>query len=329
MSYYTSPPTWVNPEPNATPSGFGFGTSPVNGGGGIGFGGPSGMESFVDANAPVMQAGLVYGQQVLQQEIHKSKQSMLPLYDHIRVYFCVDHAYVAAKLGLLFFPFIRVRHWTTLRTPTPASPAINSVDPYPSSTHMESSAEVTRKPSGDGASLPPAAPRHLIPLYNRLAFDLYIPLMSLLTYVVLSAFAKGLTQDRTVTSDYFLSICNSLGIRLALEVLCVVGIGMMKNFLLPVELAVLDVLALMSYKYVILSFETLVLLVFGCTSQGTLVASVYALLSGGFFTSKALQGKVKQEGGRGVTSTILSTLLLTALQVPSIIWAVTNPFALE
>eukprot|EP00796_Vickermania_ingenoplastis_P005796 gene5796-4146_t len=315
------------------------------------------------AAGPMMEAGLVYGQKVLEQEIHKRKESILPFYDRLRVYFCVDHAYVVAKLGMLIFPFYPKRNTQLLQIVSGAGSGSSTPAPF----HMGGSdgafgspmatPRPPQSPSSEKDHPALSAPRYLIPQFNCLAFDLYIPLMGLVTYLILSAFAMGLTQDRSLGSEFFLVIMRSMAIRLVLEILCVVGVTMLKSLLVPKDLAILDIVAMMSYKYVLLSFSTLFFLLFGstCSGQISLGASLYILLSIGFYTSKMLGGKIlvskcqmqleqqqaaKLSGGVGSVgvnngSTGHTTkvahagaLLIALFQIPSVLWGVTNPFSL-
>lgn len=343
MSYYATPAWRAQPQDLQSNAGFGFGASSVD------------VESFVEANtAPVMQAGLQYGQQVLQQELNKSKQAILPMYDHIRLYFSVDHAYVVAKLGFLFFPFISVKHWTTvapLSSPNPMNSGMHSPTDFggPSVSFPQSTPQDHNNFSTTGTGVvlavkhnvnepmgsvgpPQGAPRHLIPLYNRLAFDLYIPVMAILTYMVLSAFIRGLThKEVNASSEIFYVILRSLGIRFILEVLLLYGLGMIKMRLICTTLSILDIVALIGYKYVLLSAEVVVLLMIDTTNTAIWVATLYALLACFFFTAKILQGVTpRREGGNAPPLSNVhffsSAFVVILFQVPQIFWAFSNLF---
>lgn len=345
MNFYGTPAWGSQSQDQQSNQAFGFGSPAID------------VESFVEANtAPVVQAGLQYGQQVLQQELHKSKQTILPMYDHIRLYFCVDHAYVIAKLGLLFFPFIKIKHCMIVPQPSSPTASMNSnfspnefggkPFPMPQSTSPDvnscgtagavptmgskhaNSSEASANPGGP----PPGAPRHLLPFCNRLAFDLYIPMMAILTYMVLSAFIKGLTQKGVdASSDIFWVILRSLGIRLILEVLVVFGLGMLKIGLICTNLSVLDVTALIGYKYVLLSVEVVALLTIGPTSKAIWTLTLYTVLASFFFTARMLEGSSSRREG-GNTSSLskvhffTSAFVVILIQTPQIFWAFSNLF---
>lgn len=344
MNFYGTPAWAAPPTDSQSSQTFGFGGSSID------------VESFVEANtAPVVHAGLQYGQQMIQQELYKSKQTILPMYDHIRLYFCVDHAYVISKLGLLFFPFIKLKRWATLASPSSPNTSMSSnfssndfggkSSPLPQNAPQELNSfspagaagptvAVKHNNSSDATTggPPPGAPRHLLPLYNRLAFDLYIPIMAILTYMVLSAFVKGLTQQGTSgSSDIFWIILRSLGIRLILEGLVLFGFGMLKIGIICAKLSVLDVAALIGYKYVLLSVEVVALLLIGPTSKAVWTATLYTLLAGFFFTARILEGfeVLREEGNTSSISRVhffTSAFIIILVQTPQVFWAFSNLF---
>lgn len=381
MSYYT-PGNRLNGGGGAPATTAPFPAHPV-GGAAIPWGEEtSNSNAFMPPAAPVLEAGLLYGQQRLQEEIHKGKETIMPFYDQLRLYFCVDHAYVVSKLALIVFPFYPRKPppatlWQLTSAGSPASTGAAHFGSFPPPrAMMDDPFTATPSPNNNGLSgmgaggepqlnaspnssdaatshIPPAAPRYLIPFFNPLAFDLYIPVMALITYLILSVFVWGAAQDRQIHSAYFLDLATSMGIRLGIEVGVAVGLGMVKPILLPSELTYLDVAALLSYKYVLLSFSTLVLLFGGQHDTGKPFACLYILAAIAFFsfkitywkvvgvkqTAAALQvdGSASSSSGSGVghrgsglvnTNVIrLSALLITLVQIPCVLWGVSTPFS--
>lgn len=109
--------------------------------------------------AQFAKSGLGQGNEYIQQNFG----SYIPMAGELKYYFKVSNAYVARKLMLILFPF-RHRNWSRMTT------------------------SETAGSSGSGVSYAP-------PLEDVNAPDLYIPLISFVTYILLWALFLGLRGD--------------------------------------------------------------------------------------------------------------------------------------
>lgn len=143
----------------------------------------------------------------------------MPYFNSLRTYFAVDNLYVCKKLLLVLFPF---RH----RYPRPVCTGIctsngNSQDETLSEGHDSS---IFGQPyvsptasyyANKGNTAPGSSsnckttfknpfrdkhPASSLPTQDYFSFDLYIPLMGIITYIILSAFIFGLAHHRSVTA---------------------------------------------------------------------------------------------------------------------------------
>lgn len=135
-----------------------------------------------------------------------------------KYYFAVNHRYVLKKLAIIIMPFAH-RIWARQRGMDPAQ---------------------FEGPINDGA-----APTYLPPRDDVNAPDLYIPLMSFMTYVLLVGFVFGIRNDfhADVLARYF---SKGLGV-LSLEVL-IVKLGLYLVNARPTPW--LDLIAYRGYKFV-------------------------------------------------------------------------------
>lgn len=143
----------------------------------------------------------------------------MPYFNSLRTYFEVDNVYVCKKLLLVLFPF---RH----RYPRPVSTGIctsngNSQDETLSEGHDSSMfgqpyVSPTASYYANKNNIVPVntlncktnfknthIDKHhtsVLPTQDYFSFDLYIPLMGIITYIILSAFIFGLSHHRSVTA---------------------------------------------------------------------------------------------------------------------------------
>lgn len=161
----------------------------------------------------------------------------------LKYYFAVDTNYVINKLGLVFFPFLH-QDWT-IKT--------------------------------DKADEP------MMPRYELNAPDLYIPVMSLVTYILLYGFIKG-TQNRFNPEQLGVMASFVLGwflVELVLIVVASYAIGIHSC------LKYLDLASVLGYKYAGMIFVGLGLLSFA--SVGYFAVLFYTSLAVSYFVGCTLQ----------------------------------------
>lgn len=259
----------------------------------------------------MLQMGIQYGRTVLQE----SEQSFLrytPFISNIRRYFCVDNHYVKRKLGILLYPFFRnfKREERVLGSEHEAS---GSTTPF----------------GGDASSFSPTSAQGRtslspLPVNDVYACDLYLPLMGVITYIILSSFVHGL-HNNSVTNDDLLASASSLIFWIVLEVFV---LKLASYFLgLGPEANVLDLLALTGYKYITISFIVLLreLLQFESDAGYVGVMAVYVLLVNGFFVMRTLM-RVHQREGRTPSNARLMAYGAAFVQAPLVIWMALRPF---
>lgn len=251
----------------------------------------------------VMESGLQFGQQVIRQELHKGKETIVPFFDALRVYFSVDHRCVLFKLWLLIFPFYPRRRKSNSNPQTPDASA-----------------------SFDAPAAQPLPARN--PLCNPFAVDLYVPLMSVLTYMVLSACLSTRSSEAS-SLQYFSSACWITVAHLAVEALVLLVVGKMIA-LFPRDLKLLDLAALLGYKYVMLSLISLLSFLQEANTRVPWWVLCYAILASFLSTAQLFrdmvdpQSRTIQSSHRTdwIPSSQVSgmALAMTLIQVPSTIW---------
>ena len=162
----------------------------------------------------------------------------------IRYYFNVSHSYVFNKIKVLFFPF-RHPSWSRL------------------STRSEINNEEYRPPRED---------------LN--APDLYIPLMSLVTYILLVGIGIGIKDKSKFTPDVLGVTASTASFILIFEILLIKLGGYLLN--VHSEMLFMDLLAYCGYKFV--PINTLLMLKFAFKGWLTIAFFTYSLIAFGFFT---------------------------------------------
>lgn len=248
----------------------------------------------------------------------------MPFYDSIRVYFCVDHRYVLRKLGLLIFPFIRVSSPPVKPAHVPSGSAdyAFSGGPVPPQSNFGGTSPGAQGVVSDKntASISPInAPLHLLPIHNVLAFDLYIPLMGILSYVVFSLFTLCMLMNVGIPEDYFYITCRNLAACLLAEVGLLRAIGMIPNFS-ALQLDFLMLFSLMGYKYVLITLSIMILFAIGPTPVKENIAIVYSALASGVFGARALRNKNREKECKSSFPLIIFSAVLVALVQCFTIW---------
>ncbi|KEG07182.1 Hrf1 family protein [Trypanosoma grayi] len=265
----------------------------------------------------MLQMGLQYGQSVLQGG-EQSFMRHLPVISGIRRYFRVDNQYVKGKLAILLFPFTR-RFQRVAPVSTSDHEASGFSAPYGGDPSMMPPG-VERSPTSATGGMYPAA----LPTNDLYAFDLYLPLMGAVTYVILSAFLHGLHHN-SVTNEHLLSSASSLVFWLLFEVV-LLKVASYVLRLVP-DVSVLDLVALCGYKYITVCLIVLIREVVQLESDAWYIGFfvMYALISNGFFVATILM-RMHQREGRTPSNARLLAYGAACLQVPLVLWLALKPF---
>lgn len=287
----------------------------------------------------MLQMGMQYGQAVLQQGLQQGLQHgeqgllrYMPFFTNFRVYFTVDNNYVKRKLGIVSFPFIRKFPKTVDAAGGGggfAGPAGNEYGGENTEGGYGSSSPLRREGVSPTTMYPAPIPsRKTLPLptHDAFAFDLYIPLMAAVTYVTFSAFLSGMRYHRSITAEYLVSITTTIAMSFCVETLALKLFGYLLR-VLP-SMAVLDIISLTGYKYVLISFVVLLrqltrlqsVLLYLCTCV------LYVIAANSFFTVKTLLRFYTRDDGRVPPRAQLFAYIAAALQAPAIIWMSLRPF---
>ncbi|GET88170.1 hypothetical protein, conserved [Leishmania tarentolae] len=296
--------------------------------------GPGGGTSFFgrsDPNAMMLQMGLSYGQNILQKHVQQGEAGLayyMPFIRAIHNYFAVDNTYVKRKLIMLTIPF-----FTKYVRKSPAGgesdfggssggageatgdqvfggPASSPASVYPSV-----SPSMLVGPDGGGSTF--AGPS--LPLNDAFASDLYIPLMSVITYVVLAAYILGANSPTSsVTAASLISTAWVIGIWFFLEVVALKGIAY--ALLVVPNPPLLELLALCGYKYVLLCLG---ILASQCLPPSLLYSGLfmlYTILAHSFFTVRVLGLQYMRDDGRVSPRSHVFTYMAAIAQAPACVW---------
>jgi hypothetical protein len=234
----------------------------------------------------MVQLGLNYGQRVIK-EGERGLAKYLPVLRDTTRYFRVNNVYVREKLKMIFFPFNKTFGRTEFRI---GQDMDDSVSPH-------------------GLSVLP-------PTDDVWAFDLYIPLMAVITYVTLCGFARGLSTDR-LSADYLASVLTSQLFWIGVEV-CVVKVARYA-LAAPQNLALLDILSLCGYKYVAVCVLVLLGEVLGVPNPFFAILVVYCCVAVCLFVYRYVVCSYSRDGKppRAAAPLIYGC---AALQAPLIMW---------
>jgi len=176
-------------------------------------------------------------------------------WEGLRHRFNVDNVYVRKKIRLLLVPYQQswARKYTTNGNRSPVHP---SRDNSAGATGMNGNLY----PHQDAAGAPHAggARSFLPPSKDVNAPDLYIPLMSFITFIVMTGLLKGTVGEFTPT---VLSEVMTSSLVLEFMEILIIRLGMI--YFKQSEISTLDVLCLSFYKYVGLCIVTLSYLFLG------------------------------------------------------------------
>ena len=185
--------------------------------------------------------------------------------DGLKVYFDVTNSYVLHKLKVIILPFLV------------------SSDDWIKGFHDMHGGAAAADPT-DGISFGNDDKKHR-PSQNLLAYDLYIPLMAFVNYIIIAGFYHGANKD--FTSDKLSYLYSKLMFFWIFNAIIIKGVFMFQQFGDATGVPFLDTLSLCGYQFVILCFITSAQLLAGTAiSYGVLgvFGAIYCLFF--YFTCK-------------------------------------------
>jgi len=197
-------------------------------------------------------------------------------YHSLQYYFSVNNSYVVRKLIVLLFPF-RKKRWAR-----------------------------------EGVSDGDVAKKYARPMEDENAPDLYIPLMALVTFVLVTGFLKGTAGK--FSPDVLQRVMTSCAVADALLMVVMYGV----LFFTQLSVPSLDLYAYMGYKYFSLCVITIASLVFG--SMGFYLFLMYMAGALGYFSLKTFAQAVSTPPGVDPSQRSLVVLGCAVLQPLSMLW---------
>lgn len=243
-------------------------------------------KDFTKGSNPMLgmaaQYGVDNGKKIAQETVAKYMPGMSLLWDSLRYHFNVNNKYVVNKMRILLFPFRR-SNWNR---------------------------EISQGSVGN-------APKHAPPLTDINAPDMYIPLMSFVTYVLIVGLLKGTRMKFTpeVLLDVFTAsiVIEILQVVIIKAALYVIQQG-------AVTAPVVELFIYCGYKYFGLAINMLSGLFFGPKIYYFVLAYTAATTS--FFIFKTM-GRVVPKPGMDQSGTkrrLYFLILCAGLQVLSMWW---------
>jgi len=213
-------------------------------------------EGFLNNFATADKNGLIgMGMNVAKPMIESGIARYLPgavaLWDSLKYYFSVNNLYVMKKMKMLLFPFFK-KKWTRLTVED--SQTTNEQNYY--------------------------ASKFVCPWDDENAPDLYIPLMSFVTFVLITGLAKG--RANRFSPEVLIDIMSSCILTHTFEVL-LLRLGL---YLMQSSSNFFDIISFTGYKYVGLCINMLVGLLFGIIAY--YIALLWTGASAAFFILKTL-----------------------------------------
>lgn len=244
------------------------------GGGGGGGGGSMSNSAFsgLAASNPMAAAGLNMGRQFLDTKVRSYIPGLTAFWDSLHYYFDVNNDFVLNRLKCLVVPFAH----TNWDREVASEGGLNAHAKY-------------KPPSGD-----------------MNAPDLYIPLMSFITFVLVTGLLKG--TNMTFTPEVLGDVVGSSIITQVLEI-CILKTAMW--FAKCPSVPILDLVAYTGYKYFGLTINTAIG-IFG----GALIYYVVLLFTGGamsFYMFHTIQAVVRARGGVGRGAQLPATYLAVSV----------------
>ncbi|MES1919477.1 Protein yif1b [Bonamia ostreae] len=221
-----------------------------------------------------------FGENIAKNQIDQSMEKLQTDFEltNYKSYFAVDNIYVFKKLSILLFPF-QNKEWAR---------------------------KLSVNDQGENI--------YYLPKEDKNAFDLYIPIMAFVTYILLSAIKTGLSGP-TFTPEFLLKTTSSSLIAFSIElVLLKIFLHISKS-----DLSVIDAISMAGYKFVAVNTTILFYLVTG--HIGYYLAWVYSTAALVFYMKNAYAngfsenkkgsvGHNSKVAGFGIAELILQSLLI-------------------
>jgi len=205
----------------------------------------------------MVNAGIGVGKQFLQESTARFLPGLETTMRILRNYFAVDNRYVKAKIQRILFPFMK-REWTRVQNDIPSGEPVTAIS-------------------------------YASPINDENAFDLYIPLMALITYVLLCALCYGSAGE--FNPEVLPEVAKWCFGTQAVEVLLLRG----GFYAMEAPCAFLDLFSLTGYKYLGLCINMLVGLALSTLGHGYAayyLAFFWTASAFGFFVLKTLSNNV-------------------------------------
>ena len=227
------------------------------------------------------QMGLNQAQAAMQSGVTKYMPGMALFWSGLKFHFNVSNKYVLNKMLLLVFPF-RQKSWNRERSQT------------------------------SGVS---NTPTYTPPVADINAPDLYIPLMSFVTYVLLVGLLKGTRMKftpETLNECFFAS-----AMTLAVEVMIIKG--MLYSVVTGTnDLSIVETFIYCSYKFLGLTINMICGLFFGTTVYNVVLA--YTATCMAFFMFRNMQHRVPAPANQGAKRRLYFLAVCAGLQVIAMWW---------
>lgn len=251
------------------------------------------FNSIPNVSPEMINMGFSAGQDIINKQKEKWMPGMSSLWVDLKCYFAVNKNYVIKKLTVLMYPPSSTQ-WARIRSDDTVG---NGMSRPGSMGDMQSSAGAV------------SSHKWALPRDDVNSPDLYIPVMSFLTYCILICYAKragASTGSYVNTPDVLINAVWKCCILQVFEAgLIYGGLAMMS-----VSLPFLDIVSYTGYKYVGLCAST-VMLLFGSTIY--FLSALYTSAMLGYFVLKSLAAVVPKEASGPLPRHIM-LVLFAALQ---------------
>eukprot|EP01041_Mallomonas_annulata_P004367 gene4366-8693_t len=241
--------------------------------------------TFQNVSPEMLNFGLSAGQDIISKQRERLMPGVSIFWNSLKVYFAVNNNYVLRKLATVLYP-ISNKKWTRLQ-----------IDDITSTNAL---IEITNH-------------KWALPLNDINAPDLYIPLMSFITYVLLVGYVRG-TSNKFTPEVLIHAVWVCLGLQSVETLIMKLGLNM-----LQVSVPLLDIFSYTGYKYVGLCFATSTLFL---GQYFHIASSLYTSLMMAYFVLKTLAAVVPavQSGGPPRHLVLLAFALMQFLLMVLLSW---------
>ena len=237
----------------------------------------------------------------------------------LRSYFAVDNRYVVQKMKRIVFPFLH-KHWrrnvSVVGYSGSSSSSSSSIKIPFTSPHTTPFISHAQLKGGDAGTV-----TYDLPIADDNAPDLYIPLMSVITYVLLCAFLYG--NAGQFNPEVLPDVCSKCLLAQFVEV-ALIRVGF---FLMQTDVPFLDLWAYTGYKYLGLSINMVVAMLGRLISLGGTTSYYASFLwtasAATFLMLKIMSHTVPMQTAHGGPKREVMVLAFAAIQ-PLVMWFVSQ-----